>query len=194
LPSIFEAKQALYELKDKTKFERLLYSTAIITELFAEKNIKPIIVGGLAVEIYTQSGYTTQDTDLIMDGYEIADELLRELDFQKIGKDWVHPIIGVSIEIPNNFLTGDYNKVTEIPVADRKVYVIGIEDIILDRLRSAVHWKSGEDREWGYRLLLIYLEDIDLEYIQGNFQHPSEQEEFEVWLAEVRGEYNIITE
>jgi hypothetical protein len=79
LPSISEAKQALYELKDKTKFERLLYSTAIITELFAEKNIKPIIVGGLALEIYTQSGYTTQDTDLIMDGYEIADELLREL-------------------------------------------------------------------------------------------------------------------
>jgi hypothetical protein len=81
--------------------------------------------------------------------------------------------------------------VTEVPVADKKVYVIGIEDIILDRLRSAVHWKSGEDREWGYRLLLIYFEDVDLTYIEANFQHPSEREEFEVWLAEVRSENNI---
>jgi hypothetical protein len=81
--------------------------------------------------------------------------------------------------------------VTEVPVADKKVYVIGIEDIILDRLRAAVHWKSGEDREWGYRLLLIYFEDIDLTYIESNLQHPSEREEFDVWLAEVRSENNI---
>jgi hypothetical protein len=193
LPSISEAKQAIYALKDKTKFERLIYSTSIFTELLIEHQIKPIIVGGLAVEIYSQSGYTTQDTDLVMDGYEIADEILKELDFQKIEKDWIHPVVGISIEIPSNFLTGDYNKVTELPLDEnKKVYVIGIEDIILDRLRSAVHWKSGEDREWGYRLLLIYFEDIDFVYIDSNFQHPSEKDEFEDWLAEARDEKNRI--
>ncbi|NOU73878.1 hypothetical protein GC098_21170 [Paenibacillus sp. LMG 31458] len=193
MPNISEAKQAIYALKDKTKFERLIFSTAIFTELLLEHQIKPIIVGGLAVEIYSQSGYTTQDTDLVMDGYEIADEILKELDFQKIGKDWIHPVVGISIEIPSNFLTGDYNKVTELPLDENmKVYVIGIEDIILDRLRSAVHWKSGEDREWGYRLLLIYFEDIDFVYIEANFQHPSEKDEFEDWLAEARDEKNRI--
>ncbi|OPH56734.1 hypothetical protein BC351_27755 [Paenibacillus ferrarius] len=186
MTSISEAKKAIYALKDKTKFERLIYSAAIFTELLAEHQIKPIIVGGLAVEIYSQSGYTTQDSDFVMDGYEIADEILKDLDFHKVGKDWIHTTIGISIEIPSNFLTGDYNKVTELPLeGNKKVYVIGIEDIILDRLRSAVHWKSGEDREWGYRLLLIYYEDIDLEYIETSFQHPSEKDEFKEWVAEV---------
>jgi hypothetical protein len=55
-------------------------------------------------------------------------------------------------------LTGDHNKVTELPVEDKIVYVIGIENIFLDRLRSAVHWQSGVDREWGYRLLIMYFE------------------------------------
>lgn len=71
MPNISEAKQAIYALKDKTKFERLIYSAAIFTELLQEHQIKPIIVGGLAVEIYSQNGYTTQDTDLVMDGSAI---------------------------------------------------------------------------------------------------------------------------
>ncbi|WP_157404568.1 hypothetical protein [Shouchella shacheensis] len=31
----------------------------------------------------------------------------------------------------------------------QKVFVIGVEDIILDRLRACVHWKSSSDCEWG---------------------------------------------
>ncbi|MCY9666267.1 hypothetical protein M5X11_15075 [Paenibacillus alginolyticus] len=64
-----------------------------------------------------------------MDGYEIADEILKGLDFQKIGKDWIHPAVGISIEIPSNFLTGDYNKVTELPLDEnKKVYVIHLRE------------------------------------------------------------------
>lgn len=79
-------------------------------------------------------------------------------------------------------MTGDYDKVTELPVADKAVYVIG--HIILDRLRAAVHWKSGESREWGYRMLLMYFEELDIEYIQGRFEHQLDQAEFNLWIAE----------
>lgn len=81
----------------------------------------------------------------------------------------VHRTLGVSVETPSNFLIGDYNKVTEIPIADKTVYVISIEDIILDRLRATVQWKSGESREWGYRMLLMYFEELDIAYIQNKF-------------------------
>jgi predicted nucleotidyltransferase len=194
LPNIQDAKNFLQQLKDKDKFEKMLFTAAIITEQLEQHGIKPIIVGGLSVEIYTMSGYTTQDLDFVLNGYEQASEILKELEFRKIGKDWVHPILGISLEIPSNTLTGDYEKVTEIPVSGKKVYVIGIEDIILDRLRSAVHWQSGVDREWGYRMLLMYLEDIDLTYIQSNFQHPEEEKEFQLWLNEASFEKDEIGE
>jgi hypothetical protein len=184
LPDYQEARQALQQLADKDKFEKMMLTAAIITEQLEHHGIKPIIVGGLSVEIYTMNGYTTYDIDLVLNGYETASQVLEQLDFRKIGKDWVHPVLGVSLEIPGNTLTGDYGKVTEVPVGDRRVYVIGIEDIILDRLRSAVHWQSGVDREWGYRMLLMYYEEIDINYIRSQLQGMKEEQEWEQWLSE----------
>jgi len=184
LPDYQEARQALQQLADKDKFEKMMLTAAIITEQLEHHGIKPIIVGGLSVEIYTMNGYTTYDIDFVLNGYETASQVLEQLDFRKIGKDWVHPVLGVSLEIPGNTLTGDYGKVTEVPVGDRRVYVIGIEDIILDRLRSAVHWQSGVDREWGYRMLLMYYEEIDINYIRSQLQGMKEEQEWEQWLSE----------
>ncbi|MNO70801.1 hypothetical protein D3C76_616990 [compost metagenome] len=189
-----KAKEALEQLHDKSKFEKLIHTAAIITELLLPHGIRPIIVGGLSVEIYTLNGYTTQDIDFVLNGYDLASEVFASLGFVKLGKNWVRADLGVSVEIPSNFLTGDYDKITELAVADKAVYVIGIEDIILDRLRAAVHWKSGESREWGYRMLLMYFEELDLEYIQGRFEHSLEENEFNLWINEAIQEKALIAD
>ncbi len=186
--SIQEANKALSELAGKDKFERLLQSAAIITDLLIQHGIKPIIVGGLSVEIYTLSGYSTEDIDFVLSGYDKTGEILELLGFRKLGKNWLHPTVGVSVEVPSNLLAGDYNKVTEIWVDDKVIYVIGLEDIILDRLRKAVHWNSARDREWGYRLLLMYLEKLDLSYVEDQFENDSERAEFLIWLDEAARE------
>ncbi|MNW47383.1 hypothetical protein D3C74_247100 [compost metagenome] len=129
-----------------------------------------------------------------MNGYDLASEVFASLGFVKLGKNWVHADLGVSVEIPSNFLAGDYDKITELSIADRTVYVIGLEDIILDRLRAAVHWKSGESREWGYRMLLMYFEELDLEYIQGRFEHSLEENEFNLWINEAIQEKALIAD
>lgn len=59
--SISEAKQKLAELEPKSTFEKMVYSAAILTKLLESKHIRPVIVGGLAVEIYTRSDYTTHN-------------------------------------------------------------------------------------------------------------------------------------
>jgi hypothetical protein len=64
LLNIERAKKELYDLKDKSKFEKMLFSAAILTDLLMQHDIKPIIVGGLSVEIYTMNGYTTQPHSL----------------------------------------------------------------------------------------------------------------------------------
>jgi hypothetical protein len=48
-----------------------------------------------------------------------------------------------------------------------RVVVIGIEDLLLDRVRAAVHWRSDEDRRWARRLALLYADRIDWSYLRG---------------------------
>lgn len=186
MPNIQEVKKELLSLKNEEKFERMLFTAAILTNLLKQYDIKPIIVGGLSVEIYTLNQYTTQDIDFVLDGREKAGEILFALGFEKVGKEWIHSEIGVSIEIHDSNLAGDYDKVTEIPVKDKVVHVIGIEDIILDRLRAAVRWRSGEDREWGYRLLYMYHENLNLQYIRNHFENQEEESEFNQWLDQLK--------
>ncbi|MCL5780654.1 MAG: hypothetical protein M1119_07060 [Firmicutes bacterium] len=46
------------------------------------------------------------------------------------------------------------------------IYVIGIEDLILDRVRAAVYWKSSADREWAFLLIISQMEEIDFNYLE----------------------------
>ena len=68
--------------------------------------IKPIIVGGHAVEIYTLGQYTTVDVDIVLSGRELAREIFEELSFAKGQgfRHWYHEELGLPIEIPDDIL------------------------------------------------------------------------------------------
>lgn len=89
----------------------------------------------------------------------MANEGLLALGFIKEGRYWYHLDLEVSVEIPDDMSEdADPEKVIKLHLESGKhVYVIGIEDIILDRLRACVHWKSTSDCEWGYRRLNVHL-------------------------------------
>jgi len=184
--SINEAKLKIDQLKGKPKFEKMLQTTAILTSLFEQENLKPIVVGGLAVEIYTRSEYTTLDIDIIFSQRAIADKYLKLLGFTTEGRHWYHEELMISIEIPNDMLEdADDEKVTELVLQDGlRVFVIGLEDIILDRLRACVHWKSSSDCEWGKRLFLLHFERLDFEYLKVTSQKDLTFDILNKWLKE----------
>jgi predicted nucleotidyltransferase len=182
--SIEEAKQKFRALRSKTSFEKMVQVTAILTKLLEPYRIRPIIVGGLAVEIYTRSDYTTVDIDLIVSDRKRAGDLLVQLGFTPAGRHWYHEELMISIEIPNDMLEdADYDKVIELRMKDGlKVYVIGIEDIILDRLRACVHWKSTSDCEWGKRMFFLHAERLDLEYMRKMAKTDGTAVHLEEWI------------
>ncbi|KAF0195731.1 MAG: hypothetical protein FD169_1219 [Bacillota bacterium] len=70
------------------------------------------------------------------------------------------------IEVPDRQLAGSMDKVIRLDLGDvGYVFVIGVEDLILDRLRACVYWKSSVDCEWAQRLYLVHQEAIDADYI-----------------------------
>ncbi|WP_088003407.1 hypothetical protein [Gottfriedia solisilvae] len=172
----------LNALITKSKPERMIQFSAIFTEILEKNGVtKPIVVGGLSLEIYTSNNYTTYDIDFVLSGRDKAGEILTNLGFNQSGKDWYHPKLGISVEIPDNSLDGDESKVTKLDVGNRYIYLISIEDILIHRLQSAVATNNQVDREWGFRLLVIYHEDLDIPYIESQLSYYKEQEEFQTW-------------
>lgn len=184
-----EAKRYLKSLDKDNKYEAMIKTAAVITKMLAEHNIKPVVVGGLSVEIYTQNDYTTRDIDFVSDGFAIIEELLIKLDFIKKDRHFYRSDIEVAIEIPDSYLEGDMDKVNKVNVGDGIfIYLISIEDIIIDRLRAMIHWKSEEDGIWGFKLLINNFESIDISYILNNLNVNQEIEEFNDWLTRIENQ------
>ncbi|HOJ93008.1 MAG TPA: DUF6036 family nucleotidyltransferase [Dictyoglomaceae bacterium] len=129
--------------------------------------MRPIIVGENALEFYTLGSYATADIDIVCNEIEEVAKILRDWDFKKIGRHWFNPEIDIAIEIPDEFLAGDYSKVTTVEIEGLTAYIIGIEDLIIDRLNACFYWKSPQDCEWVRELILLYKDEIDWEYLEG---------------------------
>lgn len=156
------AKRLFGKLNPADKHDTMLRIAAIITKLLEPFEIKPIIVGGFSVEIYTQRNYSTFDIDFITHDIKTVSNLLLELGFQKEGRHLFHEGLKVAVEFPDTDLAGSYAKISEIEIDEDEglfVYVISIEDIIMDRLRAYLYWHETDSKEWGinrYFMSLLY--------------------------------------
>lgn len=148
------------------QLKRNLYFCALLTETLKPKGIRPVVVGGQALEFYTLGNYSTLDIDLVSTGYREIGELLEDWGFEKFGRHWNNDELGIAIEIPDEVLSGSYERLFEVEVEDFSVYIIGIEDLIIDRLNSYVHWKIKNDRYWIRTLMVLYFDKIDWEYLE----------------------------
>lgn len=178
-------------LSRRERFERLaeepdlarrrLVALALVADRLAEDGIEPILVGGAALELYTAGGYATGDVDLALPNAPEVDRAFADLGFSKQGRFWVREELDLLFEAPAPAgLPGETAPRTELDVEGLRVVVIGIEDLLLDRLRAAVHWRSDEDRRWSRRLALLYADRIDWDYLRDRAaSHPAERAELE---------------
>ncbi|MFW6238706.1 MAG: DUF6036 family nucleotidyltransferase [Bacillota bacterium] len=160
-----ELKKIISSTKDELL--KRLEVMALVTEKLKELNVIPIIVGGQAVEFYTAGGYSTMDIDVICPA-SIAeiDEILEEIGFTRDGKYWILEKTDIAIEVPSGPLAGSRDKLTEVEVpGGRRVYFIGIEDIIIDRLNRFKHWQVTTDREWILGMMVFNYNEIDWDYL-----------------------------
>lgn len=160
-----DIEKYLEKLKEeKNPLLKKLGLTAAITKALEPFNIKPIIIGGAAVAFYTAGGYATDDIDFAVVGYEQFGNTLEKFGFEKNGRFWEHPDFDFTVEAPAGYLDGEDAPLTEISVNNWKVYVIGIEDLIIDRLNAYVHWQSEEDGDWALQLFKV--QEIDWKYLE----------------------------
>jgi len=162
-----ELDKLLDELAEEPdKLRRTLKTVAILTELLAP--VKPVVVGGAALEFYTLGGYATRDVDLVVVNRKLLDAALNKLGFQRTtGRHWYSERLDMAIEAPGEVLAGSEDKITTATVDNRKVYIIGVEDLIVDRLAAAKFWQGcEEDFNLSVRLLILHGRNIDYGYLE----------------------------
>ena len=146
---------------------RRLLALGLLTGLLAPHGIEPILVGGGALEFYTAGGCATKDMDLALPAAPEVDAAFAALGFDKEGRYWVHADLDLLFEAPAPVgLPGENAPRTEVEIGGLRVVVIGIEDLLIDRLRAWVHRKSDEDGRWTRRLALVYPDRIDWRYVR----------------------------
>ncbi len=184
-------KQMLDNIEPADKHNTMLLVSAIITKLLEKYGIKPIVVGGFSVEIYTNRDYSTRDIDFVVNEINKVSSLLKEVGFEKEGRHLYHQRLKVAIEFPDDRLAGSYQKVTKVEIDEGEnlyVYVISLEDIIMDRLRASIYWGESESKIWGMKMLSDYYDTLDLDYMKTvgkGAETEKEKEELEKWISEL---------
>ena len=143
-------------------------TAAIITKLLEKEQIRPIIVGGFSLAIYSNENYTTRDIDIVVSERNKTASLLQRLGFKKGNQNYFHEKLEVVIDFPDDTLAGSSEKVNKIFIDNTDslyVYVIAAEDIIMDRLRAYLYWDEDVSKEWGMQILTLYFDKLDKQYM-----------------------------
>jgi len=170
-----ETEQILDVIKDtESPLKRQLLMVGLITRLLEKKDKgPPIIIGGCALSYYSREVYFTADIDLAYADREALDAALMSIGFGKRGRYWVNEGLKMVIEAPASVLVGEEASV-EIVDLGEGLYcrIIGIEDLLIDRMNACKHWKSEADCEAVELLTKRYLNDLDWSYLEKKAAMP----------------------
>lgn len=154
--------------------EDLTFVAGVISTTCREfGSVIPVIVGGFAVELYTMGQYLTHDLDMITTANIDLKEIMTGLGFtQRLGnRYWTHPALGDVVEFPPPPLEGSQDRIAvmELDNGD-EVQLIGIEDLMLNRLEEFVFWahcnRTASSALQLILLLKAHSDRLDWSYIE----------------------------
>lgn len=179
----------------RPEFEAALRLLARISRAMDDAGCHPpVVVGGAAVEIYTQGAVTTGDFDLACGRPDVLESTMMKEGFVRpsgpgmMTRGWVHPELKLGFEcVSDTLLDGlaDREMVQIVQVGgDGEVAVIAPEDIIADRMGQ---YASGSARDMlgQARALFAICEGLDLDYME---RRISEETDGEYGLQDLKGE------
>jgi len=146
---------------------------AFLSKLFLEKDVLLTVVGGAAVQYYTQGEYNTEDLDAILHGdtKEIIEEVMGHLGFKRTSmyRHFEHPLFKFVVEFPPSPVeigSRHISQMGEIKTQEGPVRITRVEDTIMDRIVAGVEWKDKPSIEQAKLLWAKNKDIIDKKYLQ----------------------------
>jgi len=152
--------------KEPDELARKMLLIGYLTErLEREKPESVYIVSGQAIETYTAGQFRTGDIDIVTPDSKAAEEILKRIGFERERMIWLNKALGLAIHIVGLFAKNP-EKARIIHAGPYKVRIVGVEDLIVDRLAAAKFWKSQVDLEQATALWKGFRSQIDLQYLR----------------------------
>jgi hypothetical protein len=162
--------QELLEMIQKTEspLKRQLLMVGMLTRLLKMMDKQaPVIIGGCALSYYSREVYFTSDIDLAYPDREALDTALKSIGFEKEGRYWVNEGLKLVIEAPASTLPEPDSPLEVVELGEGlQCFIIGIEDLVIDRFNAFKHWKSEIDGEMVELLIRRYRNDLDWSYLE----------------------------
>lgn len=152
----------------ESPLRKQLLMVGLLTKLLQSMNKQsPILIGGCALSYYSREVYFTSDIDLAYPDRDALDTVLKSIGFEKEGRYWVHEDLKVVIEVPPSALPGEDSPLEVVDLGeDLQCFIIGLEDLLIDRLNAFKYWKSETDREMVDLLVERYRNELDWSYLE----------------------------
>lgn len=138
-----------------------------VAEHLQSHGIDVVLVGGLAVEIYTENLYLTKDIDMVNTNYASPPALrkaMEALGFHKKGRVFLHPSTDISVEFPPAPLSIGDELVTDTAVAyteGGRIPILRVEDVAKDRMAAYIHWHDRQSLIQALAILMKHPVDLD---------------------------------
>lgn len=183
-----ETLATLAEVGDSVR-RRAVFMAVFSREMQRRTGSMPIIVGGEALEIYTQGGYSTGDVD-IKAPKEEASRVLGEMGFARKGRLFVNAELGLYVDWLGESLEEGPEaeaRTNLVEVAEGlSVRVVSFEDLLIDRLLASSSWGDKDSRLWAESLIQVARKGgfaLDMEYLRKRAQAEGIERELENLLV-----------
>lgn len=135
---------------------------SIVANHLAQRDIRVVLVGGLAVEIYTDNLYLTKDIDMVNSSYDPPAHIqkaMAEIGFHKQGRVYINETTDVCVEFPSATLAvGDQliEETTTIKTEHGELPILFAADVAKDRLAAYFHWNDRQSLVQALAIMSIH--------------------------------------
>ena len=154
---------------------------SIVAKHLAQRDIRVVLVGGLAVEIYTENLYLTKDIDMVNNSYNPPAEIrgaMSEIGFHRQGRVYVNETTDVCVEFPSAPLSVGEELIqdtTTIETDNGELPILFATDVVKDRLAAYFHWSDRQSLVQALAIMSIHnIVPSDLEAFCDNEGEPEQ--------------------
>lgn len=137
-----EAEAGGLVLQEKAHDRRLRVFAAVLARESGLGTNGMTVVGGSAIEIYTEGEYVSEDIDLVVDSRDRVTEVLKRWGFRNHGKGWSKSEWGLFVDPMQQSDSGSRRLTQIIATSVGSFRIAGVEDLIIRRVRESIAWPN----------------------------------------------------
>ncbi len=161
----------------------------IVSEHLRSKGLQATLVGGAAVTIYSNNEYQSRDLDFISpNDHQDLVIAMKELGFEREGKNFFHPKCPFSVEFPSGPLAiGNEIPVKaegEIVTKNGKIKILSPTQSVMDRLAWFYHYNDRQCLDQA--LAVAKNHQVSLDKIKKLSEGEGSLEKFDLFISKLK--------